>query len=145
MAPPPARGALAIVLFAMYLGVNLGALLLAAESQRQPRRYLNSTAVTLSEFIKFASSILAIYAGANSSGAAVHTVVRALFGSPDQLLRVAVPSLLYTIQNNIIYTSLSHLDAVTFQITYQLKILAALVRRRCALRPSSVSGLRLPR
>ena len=75
MAPPPARGALAIVLFAMYLGVNLGALLLAAESQRQPRRYLNSTAVTLSELIKFASSILAIYAGANSSGVAVQATI----------------------------------------------------------------------
>jgi hypothetical protein len=38
--------------------------------------------------------------------------------------------MLYTIQNNVIYTALSHLDAVTFQIVYQLKIVAALVSHR---------------
>ena len=46
--------AVAALLFCVYLGVNLSALLLAAQSQRQPRRYLNSTAVTLSEMLKFA-------------------------------------------------------------------------------------------
>ena len=49
--PASGSNAIAIALFAIYLSVNLGALLLAAQSQRQPgpRKYLNSTAVTLSE------------------------------------------------------------------------------------------------
>ena len=60
---------------------------------------------------------------------------------PDQLARVAVPALLYTIQNNIIYAALSHLDAVTFQITYQLKIVAALLASRVLLK-KPISSLR---
>ena len=60
---------------------------------------------------------------------------------PDQMLRVAVPSLLYTIQNNVIYAALGHLDAVTFQITYQLKIVAALLASRLLLK-KRISPLR---
>ena len=129
-----ASNAVAVALFAIYLGVNLGALLLAAQQQSGPRRYLNSTAVTLSELLKFITSILAMYATAKSGRAAAAAVVRVLFGMPDQMVRVAIPALLYTIQNNIIYTSLSHLDAVTFQITYQLKIVMSLIASRLLLK-----------
>lgn len=130
---PPSKAASA-ALFVLYLAVNLGALLLAAKSQRQPRSYLNSTAVTLSELLKLMVSIIGVYASSRSTSGAVGEVGRTLFGMPDQMLRVAMPSLLYTIQNNIIYTALSHLDAVSFQITYQLKIVFALLSSRILLR-----------
>ena len=129
-----------VVLFAMYLGINLSALLLAAQSQQKEKRYLNSTAVTLSEVLKLITSILAIYGSSKSAGAAVRVVINTLFGMPDQMIRVAMPSLLYTIQNNIIYIALSHLDAVSFQITYQLKIVAALVASRILLRKKASAG-----
>jgi len=135
--PDQSGRGIAALLFTMYLGVNLGALLLAANSQRQPRRYLNSTAVTLSELLKLATSLLAMYATAPSLGAAIKAVMRTLFASPDQIARVAIPALLYTIQNNIIYASLGHLDALTFQITYQLKIAAAMVASRLLLNKKS--------
>ena len=131
---PNSNRGLGAFLFFIYLSVNLGALLLAAQSQRQPRSYLNSTAVTLSEILKLLTSIAAIRASAPSARAALATVVRVVFRMPDQMLRVAMPALLYTIQNNIIYAALSHVDAVTFQITYQLKIVASLLASRILLK-----------
>ena len=131
---PAREHVVGMVLFAMYLCINLSALLLAAQSQQQPRRYLNSTAVTLSEVLKLITSIIAIYGTSKSATAALNVIVRTLFGMPDQMLRVAMPALLYTIQNNIIYIALQHLDAVSFQITYQLKIVAALIASRVLLK-----------
>merc|ERR1719266_3108541 len=43
--------------------------------------------------------------------------------NPVELLKVSVPSLLYTVQNNLLFVSLSNLSGAVYQVTYQLKIL----------------------
>lgn len=45
-----------------------------------------------------------------------------------EIVKVSVPSLVYTVQNNLLYFALSHLDAATYQVCYQVCI----SRERCS-------------
>lgn len=61
------------------------------------------------------------------SGSSI-TILRAemynhVWASPHEMLKLCVPSFLYTVQNNLLYLALTNLDAATYQILYQLKIL----------------------
>jgi len=122
--------------FLIYLAVHLGGLLLASASQRQSKPYINSTAVLLSEVFKCIVSILALSQANGTASATFRAIWQALFANPVQLLRVCIPAMLYTVQNNLIYAALSHLDAVSFQITYQLKIIASILSVRVLLKRS---------
>ena len=50
-----------------------------------------------------------------------------MISQPGEVMKLAVPSLLYTVQNNLLYFALSHLDAATFQVGYQVVIAVAVV------------------
>ena len=96
----------------------------------QPR-YLASTAVLLVEVIKLLASLaLATHDTCKSlPGATPNAVVVHLYRStfaPDSW-KLIVPAALYTLQNSLVYAAISNLDAVTFQVTYQLKILTTVL------------------
>ncbi|KAH8801629.1 udp-galactose transporter-like protein [Xylogone sp. PMI_703] len=91
-------------------------------------RYLTSTAVFLNEVIKLAVSLtIALYDISKTLPPSTPATV--LF---EQLYtsvfsgdgwKLAIPATLYTLQNSLQYVAVSNLDAVHFQILYQLKIL----------------------
>jgi UDP-sugar transporter A1/2/3 len=88
--------------------------------------YIASTAVFMAELIKIAACLIAIM-HENGQDRFVQVLYRDLFCQPKELLKMLVPSGLYAIQNNLLYIALSNLEAATFQVTYQLKILSTAI------------------
>ncbi|KAL7809561.1 nucleotide-sugar transporter domain-containing protein [Trichoderma gracile] len=92
------------------------------------QRYFPSTAVFLHELIKLAVSLtLALYEAsktlAPSTPATVlfEQIYNAMFAGDGW--KLVVPGVFYTLQNILQYVAIENLDAVHFQVLYQLKIL----------------------
>lgn len=95
-------------------------------------RYHTSTAVFLNEVIKLSiSATVALYDVAKNlpPGTPATTLFSTLFSSvfAGDSWKLAIPAALYTLQNSLQYVAVSNLDAATFQVTYQLKILTTAI------------------
>jgi UDP-sugar transporter A1/2/3 len=98
------------------------------------QRYHASTAVFLNEVLKFAISLtLALYEIMVSPEASQSTTILGIFEELASAVftrdswKMAIPALLYTMQNSLQYFAAGNLDAATFQVTSQLKILTTAV------------------
>ena len=96
----------------------------------QPQ-YLASTVILLVEIIKLSASLaLATYDICRlHPSASPFDVLDRLYQSifaPD-CWKLVVPATLYTLQNSLVYTAIGNLDAVTFRVTHQLKILTTVL------------------
>ncbi|KAI7898862.1 nucleotide-sugar transporter-domain-containing protein [Cokeromyces recurvatus] len=80
--------------------------------------YIASTAVFMAEIIKIITCFSVLYYQG-------HTLT--FFHKPREILKMLIPSSLYALQNNLLYIALSNLEAATFQVTYQLKILSTAI------------------
>ncbi|KAK3987463.1 hypothetical protein QBC44DRAFT_400097, partial [Cladorrhinum sp. PSN332] len=96
------------------------------------QRYLASTAVLLVEIVKLVASLILAaydtYTTSNPSTPPSKIIVHLYHStfSPDSW-KLVVPAALYTLQNSLVYAAVSNLDPVTFQVTYQLKILTTVL------------------
>ncbi|CAD5211514.1 unnamed protein product [Bursaphelenchus okinawaensis] len=87
-------------------------------------KYLSSTAVVTSEVVKLITCIVVIFYNNSWKYDGVYRDLQMdIINRPMDTLKVGVPALLYVIQNNLLFLALSMLDAATYQVTYQLKIL----------------------
>ncbi|XP_051525776.1 solute carrier family 35 member A3a [Myxocyprinus asiaticus] len=87
-------------------------------------RYLASSAVVVAELLKILTCMGLVFKDHSYSGRALSSILRQeILHKPIETLKLAIPSGIYTLQNNLLYVALSNLDAATYQVTYQLKIL----------------------
>jgi UDP-sugar transporter A1/2/3 len=89
--------------------------------------YASSTAVATMEIVKFVSCLAVITVDKSSIGGLWSALKEEVISHPMEIVRLSVPSIVYAIQNNLLYFALSHLDAATFQVGYQVKIMTTAV------------------
>lgn len=86
--------------------------------------YLSSTAVILSEILKFfIASYLSFWLDCNFNWNLFLSKVSFELLNLQDLVHILVPSLLYTIQNSLQYYAMSSLSAPVFQVFYQMKVI----------------------
>ncbi|ETN37289.1 uncharacterized protein HMPREF1541_08280 [Cyphellophora europaea CBS 101466] len=118
-------------------------------------QYLSSTAVVMSELIKCVicllvhlheqrtnshSPSLPLLSDSSSSTTAPRYTLSQLFTDifsvRSGFLKLLIPAILYTLQNNLQFVAATNLDAATFQVTYQCKILTTALFAVLLLRQS---------
>lgn len=81
-------------------------------------------AVLMSEIVKLLTCLVVVfYEEDKNIQRFTDTLHRTVIVNIVDTMKVCVPSMVYIVQNNLLYLSASHLDAATYQVTYQLKIL----------------------
>ena len=119
----------------------VGLVLLMRYSRTLPREpgqplYLASTAVFVMELMKFL--ICCVVIAYQSGGALISELNAHVIQAPMEVAKLCVPSLLYCVQNNLLYLALTNLDAATYQVCYQLKILTTAIFSAVLLQVSIV-------
>ena len=107
----------------------VGLVLLMRVSRTNPTEgepmYLASTAVFIMEVMKLGICCCVIsYQSQETLG---NEIQEHVIKAPEEMLKLSVPSFLYTVQNNLLYFALTNLDAATYQVCYQMKILTTAV------------------
>ncbi|CAO3595567.1 unnamed protein product [Absidia cylindrospora] len=89
--------------------------------------YLASTAVVMSEVIKGLACVGLLHFSGPHHQRTLQRLTsllhRELIANWRETAKLGIPATLYLIQNNLQYVAATNLDAATFQVTYQLKIL----------------------
>ncbi|CAM9127070.1 unnamed protein product, partial [Discosporangium mesarthrocarpum] len=86
-------------------------------------RYLASTAVAMMEALKIVVCTAMVFMETGSYEAWIRKLRIEILYKPYEIVRLAVPSVLYTAQNNLLFIALANLDAATYSVCYQTKIL----------------------
>ncbi|VDM36619.1 unnamed protein product [Toxocara canis] len=97
-------------------------LLRYSRARHVERMFLSSSAVFFTELMKLLTCILAIIYEQRGVAQMASEVAQHVFANPWDTMKVCLPAMIYTLQNNLFYLAASHLEAATFMIASQLKI-----------------------
>ena len=78
--------------------------------------FTSSTAVIMQEVCKFLTCLFIILVQQGSVFKWALHLKENIFSDPWDNVKIAVPSIVYTLQNNLLYVAVSNLDAATFQV-----------------------------
>lgn len=128
----PSNSALKYVSLAVLVVQTTTLVLILRYSRTSPTaegapRYISSTAIVSSETLKIFICILLIFKEEGSIRDLLDVLWEEIVQSPMETAKLLIPATLYTIQNNLLFMALSNLDAATYQVTYQLKILTTAI------------------
>ncbi|CAF4077385.1 unnamed protein product [Rotaria magnacalcarata] len=113
-----------ISLVALILQTTGIVLLLRYSRTWKAEPYISSTAIVASEFLKGFICLILVWFETDCSFARLAKKLNdEIYSKPVETFKLAIPSGLYAIQNNLLFIALSYLNAATYQVTYQLKIL----------------------
>ena len=73
-------------------------------------------AVLMGELVKLFTCLAILPSSEGSLERAWHAVKTQILNNKIDTLKVGVPSLIYTVQNNLLYVAASNLDAATYQV-----------------------------
>ncbi|XP_060557333.1 UDP-galactose translocator-like isoform X1 [Ruditapes philippinarum] len=85
---------------------------------REGDMFFTTSAVILQEAIKCFVSLIIILVQEGSVKGWLHHLNENILKNPLDCIKVSVPSLVYTLQNNLIFIGVSNLDAAVFQVGY---------------------------
>ena len=82
--------------------------------------FTDCVAVVMSELVKLVSCLWLVYQEEGSTLTGLKNALHnTIIKQPVDTLKVCVPSMIYVIQNNLLYVAASHLDAATYQVSCQ--------------------------
>lgn len=85
---------------------------------RQGPMFIASTAVMMTEILKLIASICFVYLEHHNIRACCKDLYNRVIANAMDTFKMLVPSLVYVVQNNLLYVSASHLDAATYQVLH---------------------------
>ncbi|XP_033123777.1 CMP-sialic acid transporter-like [Anneissia japonica] len=98
-------------------------LLVRYTRSREGPMYYSTTTVMLTEISKLLISLMILIKEHRSIRGMISDVYMNVICKPSDSFKMCIPSVIYAIQNNLAFFALSNLDAATYQVTYQLKVL----------------------
>jgi drug/metabolite transporter (DMT)-like permease len=96
-------------------------------SRTQADPYFTATAVTMTEVWKLVLCLGLVARARGGSAGLVKALRHEIVDKPMEMVMLSMPSMLYIANNVFMFMAISNLDAATFQLTYQIKILIAAV------------------